>query len=422
MPRLLGGLGLLLALAGIGLDLLPGASPGLGIPQLTLIAAGLLLWLASIGLRHRRARLWLRRTWKTRLPAILLIIALTLLALEALLTASGFATYYPTATPLAVQAFEPWRTCDEAGCRIIREVALDRCPADSANRLCKLNPQGFGDSQAFVVAPDFAERRRILVLGDSFAFGMSAALGDSFVEVLEEQHPQSLIWNTGVPGAGTHHALASFAAYAPLLQPHATVLGFFMNDFENNMRSLSEWHAHEDPSDETVVTWWDLWDNAIQLDQRWAYYYRKQGGDPPASQLERAAGTTRLGSLALRFLDAVARLKREAEGIHSLPAELTRRYLHQLKTAARDQGTALLVLLIPRQSDIGGASQEFQIAAQLLDELGIDALNPIHALDAELDYAADGHWNAAGHHKIALLLSACLDGFDTSGNFSSCAV
>lgn len=45
---------------------------------------------------------------------------------------------------------------------------------------------------------------------------------------------------------------------------------------------------------------------------------------PSDSPVERALGATRLGSLFLRFLDALARIVRDVEGSSSLPANITR--------------------------------------------------------------------------------------------------
>ena len=62
----------------------------------------------------------------------------------------------------------------------------------------------------------------------------------------------------------------------------------------------------------------------------------------------------------------------------------------------------------------------YQIAAQFMESLGIPWINPLHLLDAELDYADDGHWNTAGHQKIGTLLSGCLAAFQISQDLSDC--
>ena len=49
-------LGILTALLGIALDFLPGGSPGLNLPQILLIAAGLLCFLTALILRSAHVR------------------------------------------------------------------------------------------------------------------------------------------------------------------------------------------------------------------------------------------------------------------------------------------------------------------------------------------------------------------------------
>ena len=415
--RLLRGLGLLIAAAGLGLDLLPAASPGINLPQLSLIAAGIALFLLATWLRRARRRLGLLRY----LVVAVSISALTLLVLEVAFAAAGYQTYYPPNLEAQYPDFSPWRTCDDSGCHIVLEVAFAACNNDSASWMCRLNPQGYLDTQAFTAGGDLYNRNRILVLGDSFTFGMSADAGMSYVEVLEALDSESVYWNTAIPGAGTHHAVASFQAYAPILRPQVTVLGFFMNDFENNMISLSYWDTSQDPADDAAVKWTDLWGNVIALDQRSTFHFRQEGIDPPANHIERALGGTRLGSLALRLIDAVARIKTEADGLASIEMKRAREYLGRLRDEARAAGSALLVLLIPRQSDVASPDALYQNAVQLLNELAIDALNPIALLDAKQDYAADGHWNNAGHRKIALRLYDCLNAFRRNGDFADCA-
>lgn len=403
--RLIGALGFGIALVGIGLDLLPSASPGFNLPQLMLIAFGLFIFLLALGLRHKR----FRTRMVQNIPRGFLVALTTLFVLEGALSFTELEAYYPADRPEERVDLAPWRTCDEAGCRFRREIVLANCTEGSVSRYCMLNPQGYADSQPFAADASHAARKRVLILGDSFTFGMSADIGQSFVETIENTDPEGVYWNAAVPGAGTHHALASFEVYAPILQPHITVLGFYMNDFENNTISLSEWNADEDPRDKTVVIWRDLWGNPIRLDQRSAFYYRKAGIDPPASPAERAVGATRLGTLVLSFMDAVARIVRDSEGTSSLPANITREYLRQLRDVAKAQETKLIIMLIPRPDDIESPGKLYRIARQLLDELQIDYFEPMQALDARQDYAADAHWNSKGHQKVAKLLGNQID-------------
>ena len=67
--------------------------------------------------------------------------------------------------------------------------------------------------------------------------------------------------------------------------------------------------------------------------------------------------------------------------------------------------------------------RRYQTAVQLMEELKIPYLNPIHALDLS-DYMPDpdidNHWNSAGHQKIGAMLSDCIEAFQISGDLSDC--
>ena len=445
---LLAGLGILMALLGIGAELLPGAHPGLNLPQILLIAAGLLLSLIAFRLRHadgrRRALGTMRRYWAPGLA----ISVITLLALEFVLGAMDRPLlYFPPDPPEELlDPLSRW-TCDETGCRFNYDAMVAKCENGGlSGRYCTVNRQGFHDAQDFVAGDDFDERMRILMLGDSFTFGLTADIGSSYVETIEANFPQSIVWNTGIPRAGTEQALALFQVYAPILQPQITILGFFTNDFGDNLlpMDIDLWLAKKDGRI-FMRRHADGSGNAITPDDQKDYYYRAHGVEPPGSEIERLIGRTRLGSLLLQGI-AVARGEVPFRDI-SREVDVTREYLKTLRDAAAARDTALLVLLIPDWQDISppppGApplfvldefrrllrqplrttDKRYQNAVQLMEELKIPYLNPIHALDPS-DYMPDPdidkHWNSAGHQKIGAMLSDCIEAFQITGDLSDC--
>ena len=426
---LFAGLGLLLALLGLGMDILLGTHPGLNLPQLLLIVSGLLGSLTAFYLRRgdARRRVWasIREHWR----ALFVITALTMIALELVLAAAGFDTYYLPHFPETPFEEAPWRICDELGCRFDQEAMAAACEdGERGGRFCIVNRQGFHDAQDFAVGAGFDERTRILMLGDSFTFGGKADIGKSYVETIEANFPEAIVWNTGIPGAGTQQALRLFQAYAPLLQPQIAVLGFYMNDFEDNIMPIDRWVV----VDKAYVQQYRLDDqgNITKLDLPAAYYHAF-GAAPPENEIQRIIGAARLGSLALKTVD-IARwgsravfppewLLSGARG-EGGALEATRGYLRALRDAAAAQNTALLTLLIPMWEDIAAAGQRYQAAVQLMKELEMPYLNPRPLLDDALDYvrAANTHWNSAGHQKIGRLLSACIEAFQIHGGFSAC--
>lgn len=414
---LLAGLGLLIALFGLRIDfLLPGSYPGLNLAQLTVIASGLLLSLLFFAMRSAAVR---QRIWeKTRgyLWTVLLITAVTLLALEFVLSIGGAPTYYPTYIPETPLDEALYRACDETGCRFVQErmdAACARGHLPDPSRYCMINRQGFSDTQDFVAGADFDGRIRILALGDSFTWGMSADLGKSYVETIEANFSKSIVWNAGIPGTATREALSVFQAYAPALQPQMAILGFYKNDFQENVMPVERWIWQEGGP---ALGQYQLDSGGMDLEPQSPWQHTNYFV-PPANELQRLIGVTRLGSWALKTINVVRR------GCSALDCQLdaTRGYLRDLRDAAAAQDTALLVLLIPHWEDLDAASQHDQAAAQLMEELNLPYLDLRPILDLS-DYAThpDDHWNNAGHQKVGTLLSACIEALQIAGDWTGC--
>ncbi len=419
-------LGMLIAVFGIGVDYrLPGASPGFNLPRLFIVAAGLTLSFAAVQLRREKFR---RRNSAARSKGIavaVIIALLTLFALEIVLTLWGMPTYHPTGLPSESIVVSPWWTCDEAGCHYVYDAVGLACESgELRGRVCAVNRQGYSDSEDFVVTDDFADKTRILLLGDSFTYGMSADTGMSFADMLNSELSSSIIWNTGTPGTGTNQALASFKVYGSLLRPQLTILGFVNNDFSDNLLPIDSWLNAVDSDGQAVILrkyLIDNWENVTESDLRDLRYYRQVGKLPPGNEFERLLGMTRLGTLLLRLVDAV-KATRIQDLRYERRFEVTRQYLLELRDTIAAGGSEFLVLLIPRSEDIGSPTVWYQMALQLMQELNIAYLDPVSILDPVADYAVvpDTHWNNAGHQKAGALLSDCIERFIASGNFSGC--
>ena len=423
---LLGIAGGLMALAGLLLDwLLPHATPGLNLPQLLAIAFGLGLALLSLWLHRRGWPAHWRNASGRQLFKASLIALLTLLALELALTAMGFSAYYPAEIPQRWIEPVDWLVCDESGCRYVPETMRDECESGSlTERDCMLNSQGYHDQKAFTAADAMNKSPRILMLGDSFTAGFSAELGKSFAERIEARYAAGVVWNTAIGGKGSNHALASFRKWAPLLQPDIAILGFVMNDYDDNVLPLDSYYVGLDTrSDRYVLVRQyqvDLWGNVVKLDEQRALYFYRSGVEPPANQLHYRFGTTRLGALALRLAQSLGELF-FADARFNRKAAITRDVLGQLKAEADARDTALLVVLAPAIKAFSKDSQPYLAAQQIMRELAIPFIDPFDDLEVS-DYAPlpDGHWNNQGHQKVGALLIACLDAFFATGDMAAC--
>ena len=299
-------LGIVIALFGIGMDhILPGLDASGSTLQLVLAMAGLsLVCIAAMRLRnsHGTGRL---DSMTKRLAIAAMIVLATLLALEAALSLQGMPTYFPADSPGQRLTVLPWWVCDDAGCHYDYASVLPACETgELSGRVCEINRQGYADSEDFVLPVDYETSYRILLLGDSFTWGMRADLGASYAETLSAELPGSVIWNTGIPGTGTNQAQMVFDVYAPLLQPQLTILGFVKNDFDDNLLPVDSWMNAMNAEGQAIhIRRYAIDDEegVIKFDHHELEFIQAHQMLPPRSALE-----GRLGSTRLRFAVAAA--------------------------------------------------------------------------------------------------------------------
>ena len=417
-------LGLIIALFGIGSDfLLPGTSPGLNLPQVLIILAGLGISVFAYNLFRPQFRRRLNSGRGLILTSLLTIV--TLLILELILTVVGASTYALKEMPHGIRRTLSASMCDEGGCRANYDYVAEACARrEKEGRFCIVNRQGFADDEDFVAREDFAERHRILMLGDSFTQGYSADVGSSFVEIIEARFSDFVVWNAGFTTTGTNQAVASFEMLGPILQPELTVLGFYMNDFIDNLTPVDSWYATGDRhgKQEFIRPYRiDEWGNAIRLDDKTTKFFLAHGTYPPKNEFERILGSLRLGTLALRLRDSIAMVRYE-ERLFAKGVEATRDYLSKLRDLAASQSSELLVILIPDRADLTAVGERYKISIKLMEELQMPYMDLIVKLDAGQDYMPPPniHWNSAGHQKVGALLSDCVQVFIASGKLGDC--
>ena len=91
-------------------------------------------------------------------------------------------------------------------------------------------------------ADELGEKRRprILAFGDSFTWGWGVGQGEEWISVVGREIAKKTLddvdtVNCGVNGYGTANALALLERIAPELEPDLVLLGFFANDFTDNL-------------------------------------------------------------------------------------------------------------------------------------------------------------------------------------------
>lgn len=262
-----------------------------------------------------------------------------------------------------------------------------------------INPQGFPDTDDFAQPP--AAPRRILLLGDSFAYGASATTqAKSFAELLDaalDATTPTTIWNFAIPGTGQQEQLELLADSD--MDAQLVIATLFRNDFADN--TLPPWRFY-------------VFTDGAWVDRLAA----AEGGGfaelTPTQAYRRAFGVERLRDLpkASRTASAVAGLLRRLDGPEDAqePAptpgyEHTKSLVDQLKSIATARGAAFMLVLIPDRSDLSLPSAVYADSLRLCSELDLTCIDLRKDL-RESDYAPvpDTHWNDSGHAKVAARL------------------
>lgn len=365
------------------------------------------------GIDFRRSRF---RSLGKNLGISLGSIAMTLVLLEVGLTVAGSGKHETVDFEIT-----DWWICDETGCRFNREaIAAERVlETDVVNprfkeRLIVTNGQGFHDTDEFAEKGANTDAFKILVLGDSFTWGASADLGKSWVEVMEAKLQNTndvLVWNLGIPATGTLQAITLAKEFIPIMEPDVIILGFFGNDFRDNLFPLDRFLRLA--NGKAIAQYW--------LDQEFVPHlldpttaYNRAHSLPNieyANSTGRALAKTRLGTLLGKTRPSLFEQRNTAlpfdeqtsqRAIRDQSVEATRMLLAQLTGYIGDTSLPLVVLHIPARADLSETTFDYLAARRIFEGLDVDTVSVLDQLE-EADYAAppNSHWNNSGHGKAA---------------------
>jgi len=111
----------------------------------------------------------------------------------------------------------------------------------------RINSRGFRDRDYTVEKP--TDVKRILVLGDSYAWGYGVAIDDIFTEILEAELEKTQqkweVINTGVCGWGTDQEYLFLTREGFKYKPDIVVLTFFLGNDPINNASAHEYGLHK---------------------------------------------------------------------------------------------------------------------------------------------------------------------------------
>lgn len=279
------------------------------------------------------------------------------------------------------------------------------------------NSLGFRGSREF--GPKKPGDFRLLLLGDSFTYGLGVNDDQTFAFHLEQYLRQpslaAEVINAGCPGKGTDYELKLFQTLGAKLQPDVTVLCFFCNDFADNARGEyydldadGQLRARSLERNQRGIksvllnfpgyNWLISWSQAANLVKQAAVDYLVKTGK------DQGGAATAASSLVVSYESGF-----DGSGCsNNRNRRLTEIYVDHLKKAVKQAGSILVVCYIPISSEVE-TFREKQVLSR--DELAIReiieirggtlrSLTPLLASAPEPVgelYYAEGHWTPRAH-------------------------
>jgi len=256
----------------------------------------------------------------------------------------------------------------------------------------EINSLGIRSSQEFDF--DSGDSGSILVLGDSFTFGLGVSQESIFTELLNKASPHSKYVNTGVSGYNTIQEYLVWKKFNSLMRPKLVFLLYMQS---NDMW----WNARSDGFSPSV----EIIDNVLVFhDAKQTIkrsFYKK-------SFLYRFLDYKFLRGRDLTFL--INKLDFFVNGEKSYPWVITKTILEDLGRHSRGKFFQVVIIDIPTQRQVKKLSldlkrQEF-LRKTALDQgfIYVDLLNHYPKDSQKLFLPNDSHWSIEGHKFIADLI------------------
>jgi hypothetical protein len=238
-------------------------------------------------------------------------------------------------------------------------------------------------------------RHRMLVLGDSFAWGFGVEHRERFDEIIERRHPGWEVINAAVSGYGTDQALLYLRERGLAFRPDVVLLLFHENDFENNARAVEYWYPKP---------YFVLRDAGLEL----------RNTPVPKSTFKQRCNRFFYGRTYVlgRIYAAVGALTREARrpfwsrggSATDEGGEVTAALVSAMNQACAAASARLLVVSVPGSEGLPARLRS------MTGPIGV----PYLALDdafagLEATFEHDGHWTSEGHAIAAEAIETFLE-------------
>lgn len=269
----------------------------------------------------------------------------------------------------------------QIGWRMVPGIAITGTNQDSATAVYLADSLGFRYGGKPRSA---ASRPRVVLVGDSFTFGVGVDYDHTFGSLLEAATGVSVI-NLGMPGFGIDQMWMTLRAYALPLRPALVVVGFVDDDFDRSLTAYRQFEGFNKPT-----------------------FVLDAGRLRPATASDRP-------NLAVRLLDQTSSLWVLARVVlrrvsYTRPVgtwwALNSAILDAMQADCNSRGVPVVFVRIPSQ----GTRPRFRVLRQHFRAAGmslLDLADPGHFGEG-IFFPRDGHINARGHALVAAQLLAWL--------------
>ncbi len=263
-----------------------------------------------------------------------------------------------------------------------------------------------------------SKRKKVLLLGDSFAYGMSAQpIYNSFADILLARG--YIVYNTGIPGVDPAQYAAVAEKYIPRLKPDIVIVCFYEgNDYMPFVREPSQSKPIEHI---TNAGFFDSAPLGTYLNPYQAYTYYKSLisiPDQATNQFNNFCAHSDLGGLLWSVLYKMKKVEHKAAKLadsieynYRPDIAYTAGKMRLIDSICRVQGAAVKVVVIPTvNNDLNRGRQYLSIDKKQAGELmgKMEYYTPGN-LTAESDFPKNGiHFNNKGSTKFANLLDSLL--------------
>jgi len=251
------------------------------------------------------------------------------------------------------------------------------------------NSQGLRDKEYSIAR---TEKKRLLILGDSFGWGFGVEVSQRFSELMEARHQDWEIINASVSGYSTGQQLLYLKNFGIDYRPDVILLLFSQNDFEENFRLRR------------------YWQNSPKLTVENGQLVYPKGKVPKPSMKQKfeklVFGRTyffaRLYKMINRYFKPQRlggkRVSKDERLSHMKKAgPLMGALLLELNSVASDHDSKLVVISIPM------SDYRKKMLREMLESLDIPYLPLDKAFmnsEQRTTFKHDAHWNQEGH-KVA---------------------